>query len=160
MIDSQGYRANVGIVLINDQRKVFLGKRIGQPSWQLPQGGIDKGESPEQAMYRELFEEVGLRTHSVDVIARTRDWIRYDIPAHLIRKRAYPQCIGQKQIWFLLKMLDSDDAISLFENDPAEFDAWDWVDYWHPHSLVIDFKKDVYKQALQELAQYIDEPIA
>lgn len=156
MIDSDGYRANVGIVIVNDIGKVFFGKRIGQQAWQFPQGGIDEGESPEQAMYRELYEEVGLRPDAVEVIARTEDWLRYDIPENLLRKRSYPRCIGQKQIWFLLKMRASDDAISLYENDPAEFDAWEWVDYWYPKSQVIDFKQGVYEQALIELSVYIN----
>ena len=156
MIDSQGYRANVGIVIVNDENRVFFGKRIGQQAWQFPQGGIDAGESAEEAMYRELYEEVGLKPHAVEVLGRTRDWLRYEIPQRLLRKRSFPRCIGQKQIWFLLRMLESDDAISLFENDPAEFDAWEWVDYWYPHTQVIEFKQAVYKQALEELSQHIN----
>lgn len=156
MIDSEGYRANVGIVIVNDAGKVFFGKRIGQQAWQFPQGGIDEGETPEQAMYRELYEEVGLRPDAVKFIARTEDWLRYDIPEKLLRKRSSPRCIGQKQIWFLLKMCAADDAISLYENDPAEFDAWEWVDYWYPHTQVIDFKQGVYEQALKELSVYIE----
>jgi putative (di)nucleoside polyphosphate hydrolase len=155
VIDSEGYRANVGIVIVNDTSKVFFAKRIGQQAWQFPQGGIDKGESPEQAMYRELYEEVGLKPDSVEVIARTKGWIHYDIPERLIRKRAYPRCIGQKQIWFLLKMLESDEAISLYENDPAEFDAWEWVEYWYPRTQVIEFKQGVYEQALKELEAHL-----
>ena len=155
MIDSEGYRANVGIVIVNDVGKVFFAKRIGQQAWQFPQGGIDKGESPEEAMYRELYEEVGLKPDAVEVVARTKDWIHYNIPERLIRKRAYPRCIGQKQIWFLLKMLESDEAISLYENDPAEFDAWEWVEYWYPHRQVIEFKQGVYEQALKELETHI-----
>ncbi len=155
MIDSEGYRANVGIVIVNTEGKVFFGKRIGQQAWQFPQGGIDEGESPEQAMYRELFEEVGLRPDAVEVVARTSDWLKYDIPQHLIRKRSFPRCIGQKQVWFLLRMLASDEAISLYENDSVEFDAWAWVDYWYPHTQVIDFKQEVYKRALEELSEYL-----
>lgn len=155
MIDSEGYRANVGIVILNDAGKVFFGKRIGQQAWQFPQGGIDEGETPEQAMYRELYEEVGLRPDSVEILARTEDWLRYDIPERLLRKRSYPRCIGQKQIWFLLRMCAADDAISLYENNPAEFDAWEWVDYWYPHTQVIDFKQGVYEQALIELSTYL-----
>ena len=156
MIDSDGYRANVGIIILNDEGKVFFGKRIGQQAWQFPQGGIDEGESPEQAMYRELFEEVGLKPEAVDVLARTEEWLKYEIPGNLIRKRSYPRCIGQKQIWFLLKMLVPDDAISLVENDPQEFDAWEWVDFWYPPTQVIEFKQDVYKRALRELADFVE----
>jgi putative (di)nucleoside polyphosphate hydrolase len=155
VIDSDGYRANVGIVIVNNEGKVFFGKRIGQQAWQFPQGGIDEGETPEQAMYRELYEEVGLRAEAVEVLASTREWLRYEIPERLIRKRSYPRCIGQKQIWFLLKMLVPDESISLYENDPAEFDAWEWVDYWYPHTQVINFKQGVYKQALEELKAHV-----
>jgi putative (di)nucleoside polyphosphate hydrolase len=155
VIDPEGYRANVGIVLVNAGGQVFLGKRIGQNAWQLPQGGMDEGESPEQAMYRELYEEVGLRPGHVEVVAQTADWLRYQIPEHLIRKRAFPRCIGQKQVWFLLRMLAADKEISLCQNDTVEFDDWQWVDYWKPAEHVIDFKKAVYQQALKELATYL-----
>ena len=156
MIDSEGYRANVGIIIMNDAGKVFFGKRIGQQAWQFPQGGIDEGESPEEAMYRELYEEVGLKPEAVEFIARTENWLRYDIPERLIRKRAFPRCIGQKQIWFLLKMLVDDEAISLFENDPAEFDAWEWVNKEYPQTQVIDFKQMVYQTALTELSAHFN----
>ncbi len=157
MIDSEGYRANVGIVIVNDQRKVFFAKRIGQQAWQFPQGGIDEGETPEQAMYRELYEEVGLKPDAVEILGRTEDWIRYDIPQHLIRKRSFPRCVGQKQIWFLLKLGVADSEISLVASEPQEFDAWEWVEYRYPQTQVVDFKQGVYKQALDELANFYEQ---
>ena len=155
MIDSEGYRANIGIILLNDEGKVFLGKRVGQDAWQFPQGGLEEDETVEAAMFRELHEEVGLHPHQVQIIGRTEDWLRYDIPDHLIRKRSQPRCIGQKQIWYLLKLEVPDSEISLFECDPIEFDGWQWVDYWSPSDKVIEFKRGVYEQALKELSNFI-----
>ena len=88
MIDRNGYRSNVGIILLNSKNEVFWGRRIKQDSWQFPQGGIKAGESPEQAMHRELTEEVGLHPHHVKIIGRTRDWLRYEVPDHFIRRDA------------------------------------------------------------------------
>ncbi|MFM1760038.1 MAG: hypothetical protein RLY75_1309 [Pseudomonadota bacterium] len=87
MLDREGYRPNVGIVLLNSHNEVFWGKRVGQHSWQFPQGGIQHGESPEQAMYRELHEEVGLLPEHVQIIGRTRDWLRYDVPEEFLRRQ-------------------------------------------------------------------------
>jgi len=154
VIDSEGYRANVGIIIINEARQVLFAKRIGQSSWQFPQGGIDEGESPEQAMYRELYEEVGLKSDDIAILGRTKNWIKYRIPERLVRKHSMPRCIGQKQIWFLLQLLSDDTAISLVENDPQEFDDWAWVDSTYPETQVIDFKQSVYRQALIELAEF------
>ena len=102
MIDENGFRPNVGIILSNSDGKVFWGKRIGQRSWQFPQGGINEGETPLEAMFRELEEEVGLREEHVEVVGFTDDWLKYRLPKHLIRRRSTPTCIGQKQLWFLL----------------------------------------------------------
>jgi putative (di)nucleoside polyphosphate hydrolase len=103
MLDREGFRPNVGIVLLNARNQVFWGKRLRTHSWQFPQGGIKHGESPEQAMFRELHEEVGLRPEHVRIVARTRDWLRYEVPDHFIRKDARGHYRGQKQIWFLLR---------------------------------------------------------
>ncbi|NBS72451.1 MAG: RNA pyrophosphohydrolase [Betaproteobacteria bacterium] len=105
MLDRDGFRPNVGIILLNQRNQVFWGKRIRTHSWQFPQGGIDRGESPEQAMYRELHEEVGLHPEHVRIVARTRDWLRYEVPDRYIRKDARGHYKGQKQIWFLLKLV-------------------------------------------------------
>ena len=160
MLDKEGYRPNVGIILLNNRNEVFWGKRIGQHSWQFPQGGIQHGENPEQAMYRELHEEVGLLPEHVQVIGRTRDWLRYDVPEEFLRRNQSqrPKRIpyrGQKQIWFLLRMVGRDSDISLRATDHPEFDAWRWSHYWIPLDVVIDFKRDVYQMALSELARFI-----
>jgi putative (di)nucleoside polyphosphate hydrolase len=130
MLDRDGFRPNVGVVLLNSRNQVFWGKRLRTHSWQFPQGGIKHGETPEQAMFRELHEEVGLRPEHVQVIARTRDWLRYEVPDHFIRKEARGHYRGQKQIWFLLRLVGRDSDMNLRATDHPEFDAWRWNDYW------------------------------
>ncbi|OIN02367.1 RNA pyrophosphohydrolase [Polynucleobacter sp. MWH-Tro8-2-5-gr] len=160
MLDREGYRPNVGIVLLNSRNEVFWGKRVGQHSWQFPQGGIAHGESPEQAMYRELHEEVGLLPEHVQIIGRTRDWLRYDVPEEYLRRQhatrihraAYR---GQKQIWFLLRFVGLDSDIQLRATEHPEFDAWRWVPFWIQLDAVIGFKREVYQLALSELARYL-----
>ena len=156
MIDRDGYRPNVGIILCNAKNEVFWGKRIREHSWQFPQGGIDKGESPEQAMYRELFEEVGLQSHHVHILGRTKNWLRYEVPSHWIKREWRSSYKGQKQIWFLLRLVGRDCDVSLRASGHPEFDAWRWSDYWVPLDSVIEFKRDVYRTALNELVTYID----
>jgi putative (di)nucleoside polyphosphate hydrolase len=152
VIDSEGYRPNVGIILCNADGRLFWAKRIGQHSWQFPQGGIRRDESPEEAMFRELAEEVGLRPEHVQVIGCTRGWLRYRLPKRLIRWGNQPTCIGQKQVWFLLRMLGGEDAVCLDSSERPEFDHWQWVDYWYPLRAVVPFKRHVYWRALCELA--------
>lgn len=152
MLDREGYRPNVGIVLVNRKNEVFWGKRIREHAWQFPQGGIRQGESPVQAMYRELHEEVGLLPEHVHILGRTRDWLRYNVPNHFVRRDARGHYKGQKQIWFLLRMVGRDNDVSLRATSSPEFDAWRWSDYWVPLDAVIDFKRDVYFQALNELS--------
>jgi putative (di)nucleoside polyphosphate hydrolase len=143
----------VGIVLANDRGQVLWARRVGgRDAWQFPQGGINKGESPEQALYRELEEEVGLSPAAVEVLGVTRGWLRYRLPKRFIRKGQQPVCIGQKQKWFLLRMLADDDAVRLDLNDKPEFDHWQWVSYWYPLNQVISFKREVYRRAMKELA--------
>ncbi len=152
VIDSEGYRPNVGIILCNEEGRLFWAKRIGQRSWQFPQGGIQRDESPEQAMFRELAEEVGLRPEHVQVIGCTKGWLRYRLPKRLIRHGGKPTCIGQKQIWFLLRMLGGEETVRLDLSERPEFDYWQWVDYWYPLRAVVPFKRHVYWRALHELA--------
>lgn len=159
MIDSQGYRANVGIILYNDTGRLFWCKRCGQNAWQFPQGGICEKESPEQALYRELEEETGLMPHDVEVVGATKSWLRYRLPDHLIRQRSLPKCVGQKQRWYLLRMLADEDSINLYHTDEPEFDGWRWVDYWKPIHEVVFFKRKVYQKALTEFAQILDVPL-
>lgn len=155
MLDRDGFRPNVGIVLLNQRNQVFWGKRIRTHSWQFPQGGIDRGENPEQAMFRELHEEVGLQPSQVRVIARTRDWLRYEVPDRYIRRDARGHYRGQKQIWYLLQLLGHDWDLNLRATDHPEFDAWRWNDYWVPLDVVVEFKRGVYEMALTELARFL-----
>ena len=153
MIDSDGFRANVGIVIADGFGRVFWGQRIQKAdSWQFPQGGIDAGESPKQAMFRELYEEVGLTEKDVSLIGQTRSWLRYRIPPNLMRKHQNPPCIGQKQKWFLLKLNTDASCIRFDCGEKEEFQDWRWVSYWYPVGQVISFKKDVYRKAMLELA--------
>lgn len=159
MIDSDGYRANVGIIIFNDDGKLFWARRIGQNAWQFPQGGIAYSESPEQAVYRELVEETGLTEKDVQIVAQTNGWLRYRLPEHLVRRYKRPVCIGQKQKWFMLRLLTNDEAVSLDKNKRPEFDVWKWTDYWTPLSEVISFKRDVYRQALEYFEPTLDMQI-
>ncbi|MDT3678255.1 MAG: RNA pyrophosphohydrolase [Burkholderiaceae bacterium] len=155
MLDRDGYRPNVGIILVNSRNSVFWGKRIREHSWQFPQGGMKRGESPEQAMLRELHEEVGLHPHHVRIVGRTRDWLRYEVPEHWVRREWRGHYRGQKQIWFLVRLVGRDSDIDLRASSHPEFDAWRWNDYWVPLDAVIEFKRGVYVQALNELARLV-----
>jgi putative (di)nucleoside polyphosphate hydrolase len=155
MLDRDGYRPNVGIILSNWKREVFWGKRVGEHAWQFPQGGIQAGESPEVAMYRELNEEVGLQPQHVRILGRTRDWLRYDVPDHWVRREWRGNYRGQKQIWFLLRLVGRDCDVSLRASGKPEFDAWRWNAYWVPMDAVVEFKREVYQKALEELAPYL-----
>jgi len=131
---------------------------VREHSWQFPQGGIKYGETPEQAMYRELEEEIGLRQEHVKIVGRTRDWLRYEVPDHFIKREVRGHYRGQKQIWFLLRMVARDNDVNLRLTDHPEFDAWRWHDYWVPLDVVIEFKRDVYQRALQELSRFLTWP--
>jgi putative (di)nucleoside polyphosphate hydrolase len=155
MIDRDGYRPNVGIVLVNSRNEVFWGKRVKEHAWQFPQGGIKPGETPEQAMYRELMEEVGLAAAYVKILGRTRRWLRYDVPANWVRRDWRANYRGQKQIWYLLRLIGRDCHVCLRRSEKPEFDAWRWSDYWVPLQSVVEFKREVYALALSELSRYI-----
>ena len=148
VIDEQGFRESVGIIIINNKRELFWAKRRGHDSWQFPQGGINKNEIPEEALYRELWEEVGLQSDEVKIISRTDNWLKYHLPKHLVRHNRLPLCIGQKQIWFLLELVADQSSIALDSTGRPEFDEWCWVDYWLPMRRVIPFKKSIYRKAL------------
>ncbi len=156
MLDREGYRPNVGIILCNAKNEVFWGKRIREHSWQFPQGGIKRGETPEQAMFRELHEEIGLLPEHVHILGRTKDWLRYDVPTHWVKREWRGSYKGQKQIWFLLRLAGRDSDVSLRASDHPEFDAWRWNHYWVALDSVIEFKRGVYEQALNELARFLD----
>ncbi len=155
MLDKNGFRPNVGIILLNSKKQVFWGKRVREHAWQFPQGGIKYGETPTQAMYRELQEEVGLLPEHIQIVGRTRDWLRYEVPDHWIRREWRGHYRGQKQIWFLIKLVSNDSNISLRATKHPEFDAWRWSDYWIPLKSVIEFKRDVYRRALNELVRFV-----
>ena len=151
MIDAEGYRPNVGIILSNQLGEVLWARRVGQNAWQFPQGGIRYRESPVEAMYRELYEEVGLKPSDVSLVACTRGWLRYRLPRKMIRQNSLPICIGQKQKWFLLSLNSDEQRIKLQQGDVPEFDQWQWVSFWYPLNKVVSFKRQVYRQALSEL---------
>ncbi|MGP4123680.1 MAG: RNA pyrophosphohydrolase [Sodalis sp. (in: enterobacteria)] len=149
MIDNDGYRANVGIVICNLNEQVLWARRCGQHSWQFPQGGINAGETAEQAMYRELFEEVGLSRKDVRILDSTGNWLRYKLPKRLVRWSTKPVCIGQKQQWFLLQLICSDEHINMQRGESPEFESWCWVSFWYPLRQVVSFKRDVYRRVMK-----------
>lgn len=159
MIDSDGFRPNVGIILVNSLGQVLWARRCGQDAWQFPQGGIDADETAEQAMYRELREEIGLSPKDVEIMGVTRGWLRYRLPKRMIRRNQHPLCIGQKQKWFMLKMLSHDEAVNIDSCDTPEFDGWQWVSYWYPVGQVVSFKREVYRKAMRELSSRLTHVI-
>ena len=152
-IDNNGYRYNVGIMLANNLGKLLWARRIqNSNSWQFPQGGIQVGETPVDALYRELNEEIGLNASDVKVVSSIKGWLSYRLPNHLVREYQSPLCIGQKQKWYLLKLLCDDSNIRLDSTPEAEFDRWQWVNYWYPLTKIVAFKRKVYRCALKELS--------
>jgi len=140
-------------MLTNEHGQLLWARRVGgRDAWQFPQGGISAGESPLQALYRELYEEVGLSPEAVEVLGSTKGWLRYRLPTQFVRASQKPRCIGQKQKWFLLRLLEDDAAVQLNLNEKPEFDHWQWVSYWYPLNQVISFKREVYRRAMKELA--------
>ena len=156
MIDSSGYRKNVGIILVNSNSELLICKRFKEQSWQFPQGGFKKNETAESAMYRELYEEVGLKKNDVLIIGRTKEWLKYELPKKYQRKTNNQLCVGQKQIWFLLKLATDEAFINLNISKKPEFDGWRWVSKQEPLDLVINFKKNVYEMAINELMPLLD----
>ncbi len=151
VIDRAGYRLNVGIILVNNSGRVFWGRRHGHDAWQFPQGGLAAGETALEAMFRELKEEIGLEKDDVEVLGVTKRWLKYRLPKQYLRHGSEPLVIGQKQKWYLLKLLASEQKIRLDLSDSLEFDSWRWIDYSGPAEQVIFFKKQVYTQAMKEL---------
>ena len=157
MIDEDGYRLNVGIIVFNKAGKLLWARRTHMhEAWQFPQGGIQENELPVDAMYRELEEELGLKRSHVDLVYESRHWFSYQLPKVFIRTYQKPLCIGQKQKWFLLKLVGHDQTVNLSFGPKPEFDAWRWVDYWMPLEQVIEFKKDVYQKVLDEFASVVE----
>lgn len=150
------YRRNVGIVLINAERRIFAGQRIDNPgeAWQMPQGGIDGDEKPKQAALRELYEETGVRADLVEKIAKTDDWLTYDLPDELIGQIWGGKYRGQKQKWFLFRFLGTDSDVNIATEHP-EFSVWQWME---PEALIekiVPFKRDVYARVLAEFRPHL-----
>ena len=154
MIDPDGFRPNVGIVLMHEDGRVFWARRVHRDGWQFPQGGMNTDETPLEAMYRELREETGLHPQHVEVLGATPGWLRYRLPQRCVRRGSRPTCIGQKQVWFLLQMRCEEADLCLDVTDKPEFDSWRWVDFWYPIDNVVTFKRDVYVRALKHLAPF------
>jgi putative (di)nucleoside polyphosphate hydrolase len=154
--DIAKYRPGVGIVLINDARRVFVGRRIdmpeGWPAWQMPQGGIDAGETPMQAALRELYEETG--TDKAEIVAETRDWLHYDLPAPIAATAWRGRFRGQRQKWFLMRFVGEDIDIDLNRHE-AEFDAWRWAEPAELPELIVEFKRPVYLALLDEFREQL-----
>lgn len=152
VIDKKGYRLNVGIVLANATGQVFWGKRIGSADdWQFPQGGVHPYETLEETMYRELTEEIGLEANDVEILHVSKRWLRYELPQSKHHSKVYDNpCIGQRQKWFLLRLISHENNICLNCAPKPEFDGWRWVDYWHPLKQVIYFKREIYHNVLRE----------
>lgn len=155
MIDKNGYRLNVGIVLANKNGQLFWGKRVKSQGWQFPQGGVHPYETLSETMFRELNEEVGLKKTDVKILAITKHWICYKLPVHMRRRVQAPQCIGQKQRWFLLLLTSEDSKIHFDANHKPEFSDWRWVEYWDPLDQVIYFKRKIYCRVLTEFNSII-----
>ena len=151
LIDRDGFRANVGIVLMHADGRLFIGRRAGGRGWQFPQGGMRPGEQPEESVFRELGEEIGLHPEDVSIVARTDGWLRYRLPQRYVRRDCRPLCIGQKQRWFLLKLVGDETRLRFDSTSQPEFDRWRWADYWTPVREVVYFKRRVYIRALHDL---------
>ena len=148
------YRPNVAIVLCNKHAQVLWARRVRHDGWQFPQGGIAANETSDEAAYRELEEELGLKPDHVRLIGSTRQWFQYDIPQRYLRNRYQGALRGQRQKWFLFEFIGDESDFCLDCTSHPEFDDWKWVDYWAPADGVISFKKAVYREALAELEPY------
>lgn len=154
--DLRFYRPGVGIMLVNREGRVFVGRRIGMPAglaaWQMPQGGIDPGETPLQAALRELHEEVG--TDKAEILGETEGWLHYDLPAELPGRPWGGRWRGQRQKWFAMRFTGADGDIDLAADRHPEFDAWEWVAAERLPELIVPFKRLLYVAVLAELRCY------
>ena len=160
MIDHDGFRPNVGIILSNRDRRLFWGRRVGQNAWQFPQGGINADETPEEAMYRELEEEVGLNALQVTILGSTRGWLRYHLPKRYIRRHCGPTCIGQKQVWFAFRFEGDEAEFDLGGHHEPEFEAWRWVDLTETPELIVPFKRATYEAVVSAFRPFASPGVA
>jgi putative (di)nucleoside polyphosphate hydrolase len=155
VIDPDGFRINIGIVLSADDGRLFLGRRARGRGWQFPQGGVGRGETLEESLFRELQEEIGLVAADVRILGRTRHWLRYRLPPRFVRHDMRPLCVGQKQHWFLLQLRQAPAAFRFDATSEPEFDHWRWVEYWQPIREVVYFKRAVYTRVLHEFGPVV-----
>lgn len=155
-IEKLPYRKNVGVMVMNADGLVWVGQRRDryQDAWQMPQGGIDKGEDARTAALRELEEETSISAALVDVVAETADWLPYELPHDLIPQLWKGKYRGQKQKWFLLRFTGSDDQIDL-ETAHPEFSAWKWMTPAELPEAIVPFKRDVYVRVLEEFEPHL-----
>ena len=152
------YRANVALVVCKSDTQVLWARRVRRDGWQFPQGGVAPNETTDEAAYRELEEELGLKKHHVRLIGSTQQWFKYDIPRQYLRSRHPGVALrGQKQKWFLFEFIGDESDVCLDCSSYPEFDDWKWVDYRTAADQVIDFKQQVYRDALAELEPYFDQ---
>ncbi|MBY0355855.1 MAG: RNA pyrophosphohydrolase [Rickettsiales bacterium] len=148
------YRMGVGLMLLNEHQQVFVGRRIDQRSeaWQMPQGGIDAGEDPRTAVFREMEEEIG--TAQAEILAESDGWLDYDLPVHLVPELWGGKYRGQKQKWYLMRFLGRDADINLQTAHP-EFFEWQWANPQQLPQLIVPFKRELYQRILNEFARYL-----
>ena len=154
------YRPCAGFMLVNREGQVFVGQRIetrAHGTWQMPQGGIDKGEDEERAALRELAEETGITADKVEIIARASRPMRYDLPEDLMGKVWKGKYRGQVQHWFLGRFLGSESDIDLDAHDPPEFNSYRWVDPADLPALIVPFKREVYAALVEEFSPLIEQ---
>lgn len=157
VIDRDGYRKNVGIIVCNDRSQVLWARRVRRDGWQFPQGGVKPHEPAVDAAFRELHEEIGLQARDVRLLGATDRWLRYEVPG---AARGYRRRFrGQKQRWFLFNLIADESSVRLDASNDPEFDRWRWIDYWGPLRHIVEFKRPVYREALRELAPLLPTPV-
>ena len=155
-IEALPYRPNVGLMILNPAGRVFAGQRLDnpEPAWQMPQGGIDEGETPLEAAYRELVEETGIPQAAVDLVAEAPEWITYDLPADLVPRIWKGRYRGQKQRWFLMRFTGDEGLIGIATEHP-EFREWAWIEPRHLVDLIVPFKRETYAAVLSAFRPHL-----